>query len=70
MVLINITPSNIFPNILLPQRFHQSCHSVLASVSNNGLIAIDKRSKEYLSGWERVCNEWHKITQNWVNNCL
>ena len=28
-VLMNISPSNIFPNVLLPVEFHQNCPSVL-----------------------------------------
>ena len=39
-VLINISPSNIFPNMLLPQRFHLHCQAVMDAVSINGLICI------------------------------
>ena len=30
---MNISPSNIFQNILLAERFHQNCVAVLAAVS-------------------------------------
>ena len=38
-VLINISPSNVFPTTaLLPERFYLSCKAVLAAMSSNGLI--------------------------------
>ena len=38
-VLNNICPSNIFPTMLLFDRFHQNCKAVLAALSINGLKA-------------------------------
>ena len=37
-VLINISPSNIFSNMLSFERFHQNCQAVLAVVSINELM--------------------------------
>ena len=37
-VLNAISPPTIFPNILLPARFHRNCQAVLAIVSINALI--------------------------------
>ena len=37
MFLMNISPSKMFLNILLPTIFHQNCQAVLAAVSMNGL---------------------------------
>ena len=39
-MLMNISPSNIFPNRLLGKRFHQHHQAVLAAVSINGLTYI------------------------------
>ena len=39
-VLINISPSNIFPTILLLERFYQNCSPVLVTVTINGLRSI------------------------------
>ena len=36
-VLISISPSNSFLNMLSLKRFHQNCQADLAVVSNNGL---------------------------------
>ena len=34
---MNISPSNIFPNMLLDKRFHQNYQAVLAALGINGL---------------------------------
>ena len=34
---MNISPSNIFPNMLLDERFHQNHQAVLGAMSINGL---------------------------------
>ena len=40
-ILINISPSNIFPNMFLPAIFHQNCQAVLAVVSIDGLNKVN-----------------------------
>ena len=42
-VQINISPSNIFPNRLLAERFHQNSQVVMAAMDNNGLIEENKK---------------------------
>ena len=37
MIMIDISPSKVFPTMLFPERFHQKCH-FLAAVSVNRLI--------------------------------
>ena len=38
LVLVYISPSSIFTNMLLVERFHQNCLAALAAVSINGFI--------------------------------
>ena len=48
-VQMNISTSNIFPNMLLDKRFHQNYQAVLAALSINGL-----RAQTYGPCWEQM----------------
>ena len=41
---MNISPLNIFPNMLLDKRYHQNHQAVLAAMSINRLSALEESS--------------------------